>query len=287
MNQAESRPQLHVTALDTFARCGEQFRQRYILGKRRPPGVFLIVGSGTHQSADENLKTKMETGSLLSIDQVTDIARDYVDREFAGEVDLSEEERSAGKQAVAGEAKDKAVRLAACHALAVAPKLEPKSVERGFSVTLDGFLEARGIEMELDLVGRIDLETKDDAIRDIKTSRSKPDANAAEISTQLAAYSTAKRVIDGEHASGLTLDYLVDYKSGAQHIPISAPPIGDHRQAALLNRIAAVANAMKKGVFPPVEPGHWMCSRRWCGYYDECPYTANPTSMLVKIGGAA
>ncbi len=281
----KQRPQLHVTALDTFARCGEQFRQRYILGRKRAPAVAQVVGSGVHLAVAANFNSKLESGELLPVDQVIQQARDAVDRSFQGEIELDPEECAAGKSTIKGAAIDSAVRLAEAHAESVAPAIEPVTVERSFSLRLDEFLAAREISGELDLVGTIDLEqeTEDgERIRDLKTTRRAPQEGTAAKSTQLAAYAVAKRVLDGRAPAGVALDYLVD-GARVRHIEQIASAPDALQEAALLNRVAMVAKAIEKGVFPPVEPGHWTCSRKFCGYYDLCPYTANPHSMLVQL----
>ena len=122
------RPQLHVTAVDMFARCGEQFRRRYILGEIRPPAVAPIVGSGVHAAAAATFRRKLDGHGLLGADTMADIAADYVAREFAGDVDLGPEPVS--KRAARGEAVDAAVRFARAHREHVAPAHEPAAVER-------------------------------------------------------------------------------------------------------------------------------------------------------------
>lgn len=72
------RPQLHPSALGMFARCGEQFRRRYVEGERIPPGVAAVVGTGVHLAVGADLREKMTEGTLLPAEAVEAAARDGV-----------------------------------------------------------------------------------------------------------------------------------------------------------------------------------------------------------------
>lgn len=41
---------LSVSQLDTFTRCGEQFRRRFMEGECIPPGIAARIGSGVHKA---------------------------------------------------------------------------------------------------------------------------------------------------------------------------------------------------------------------------------------------
>lgn len=269
-------PQLHATALQTFARCPEQFRRRYIEGERRAPGIAMAVGTATHAAIEADMRQKLQTGELLPGEAIADLARDRTAELFAGEMDLTEEEAATGgKAAQAGPAQDKAIRLATLHHAQVAPGLQPAACERPFALDIGPALEPLGITAPFDLVGTIDLEVvggdgAPNAIHDAKTTAKAPDQNAAEQSLQLAAYALAKRTLDGDPPSSLVLDYLVDNKT-PKHVRLVSLPTDD-RERALVARIGVVAQAMQAGLFPPAPPDAWWCSARFCGFHSTCPY---------------
>jgi hypothetical protein len=249
------KPQLHVSALGML--CMEQFRRRYIEKEIIPPGVALIVGTGTHKGVDVNMHHKIATGQLLPVDAVADAARDGVNQAWDRDgVKLEAEEIAKGIKAVRGEAVDKAVRLATLHHKERAPKILPIHAERPWSLEINGY--------PLDLVGRLDIQEAD-SVRDTKTSGKTPAATCAERSLQLKAYALAVKILDGKAPSKVFLDYLIDTKTPKSESFSHEPDFEDFQ--AVLNRIEVIAAAMEKGVFVPVEPTHWCCDPKWCGYH--------------------
>lgn len=263
------RPQLHASALET--KCFEAFRRRYIEGEIIPPGVALIVGTGTHRGVEVNLRSKIDTGQLLPLDAVADAARDGVNHAWDQGVKLDDEEVQKGMKAVKGEAVDKAVRLAKLHAREKAPDLKPTHVERNWSLEIPGY--------PFDLVGRIDIQEGLVSIRDTKTSAKTPADDVATKSLQLKAYSLAVKQIDGNRPENAFLDYLIDTKiPKAQSFPSEQH---DDDFQAVLNRVQTIALAMKTGVFIPVEPTHWCCCARFCGYWGSCRYVSHPKQFAI------
>jgi len=266
--QKIQKPQLHVSALGML--CMEQFRRRYIEKEIIPPGVALIVGTGTHKGVDVNMQHKIQTGELLQAEQVADAARDGVNVAWEQGVKLEPEELQKGIQLVRGEAVDKAVRLATLHHKEKAPRINPIHAERPFTLEIAGY--------QFDLAGRIDLQEAD-SVRDTKTSGKTPAATCAERSLQLKAYALAVKVIDGKAPSKVFLDYLIDTKTPKSESFSHEPDFEDFQ--AVLNRIEVIAAAMEKGVFVPVEPTHWCCDPKWCGYYATCRYIRRPKQFAA------
>ncbi|MFH1572429.1 MAG: PD-(D/E)XK nuclease family protein [Acidobacteriota bacterium] len=254
------RPQLHASALEM--KCAEAFRRRYIENEIIPPGVALIVGTGTHRSVERNLSHKVETGELLPVEAVQDHARDAVNHAWEGGVRLEPEELERGMKLVKGEAVNKAIRLSVLHHAEVAPGLIPTHVERPWSLEINGY--------PVDLVGRIDVQEGAESIRDTKTSGKTPSADCAQKSVQLKAYSLAVMKIDGAAPVWSRMDYLIDTKT-----PKSATfeaQFTDDDYRAVLARVETLCLAMERGVFIPVEPTHWACDPKWCGYALTCRY---------------
>lgn len=264
----DEKPQLHVSALEM--KCMEAFRRRYIENEVIPPAVAMIVGTGTHKGVDVNMRHKIDTGEMLALDAVSDAARDGVNNAWQQGVKLEPDEVSKGAKAVRGDAIDKAMRLVTVHYKDKAPAIKPIHAERPWALEIKDY--------QVDLVGRIDIQEAD-SIRDTKTSGKTPAATCAERSLQLKAYALAVYKIDGKAPSKAFLDYLIDTK-----VPKSAsfdyePDTEDFR--AVLNRIEIIVAAMKKGVFVPVEPTHWCCDPKWCGYHSTCKYIRQPKQFAV------
>ena len=264
------RPQLHASSLGV--NCMEQFRRRYIEGEKIPPGIALIVGTGTHKSIDENLTHKINTGKLLPFDAARDAARDGVNIAWdAQEIKLTPDEAAQGVKAIRGQAIDKAVRLASVHYVAKAPVINPIAVERSWSLEIPG--------IQFDLVGRLDIQERD-AIRDSKTTGKTPDADVAVKSVQLKAYALAVKVIDGAQPSKVVLDYLIDTKTPKAMSFEHKPDAEDFQ--VVLARADVLARAMQAGIFVPVDPGHWCCCEKWCGYWQTCRYATHPKQFSIS-----
>jgi hypothetical protein len=268
MIDTSKKPQLHVSTLEM--KCMVQIERRYVYKEIIPPGVAAIVGTGTHKGVDRNMAYKMQTGKLLELDAVADAARDGVNEAWESGVRLDDEEASRGIKAVKGEAVDKAVRLVTVHHKEKAPTIQPIHAERPFTLEIPGY--------GFDLAGRIDIQEATQ-IRDTKTSGKTPGASVAERSVQLKAYALAVNVLDGKAPTKAFLDYLIDTSrpkaESFEHEP------NDEDFQVVLNRIEVIARAMETGVFVPVEPTHWCCDPKWCGYYATCKYVRRPKQFAA------
>lgn len=142
---AQFRRQLHISGLNTFNKCGEQFRFLYIEHMRRPPSGYLISGKAVDEAVGFNLNNKILTGSLAKKSDVLDVARDSVDKSPDSLIveAVDEEETGKSREQIVSMAKDKAVRLTDCHHDLVAPVIQPFRTARKFSVNLDKFLRER------------------------------------------------------------------------------------------------------------------------------------------------
>lgn len=132
-------------------------------------------------------------------------------------------------------------------------------------------------------------------IRDTKTSAKSPSpsfmdgsdkAGTADESAQMTAYATASYVVDGKLPDLMVLDYLVRTNAKTptlKYIPTKTTRDMDDVQV-FLNRFVNLIHAMKTGVFVPANQSWWGCARRWCGFFDICPYSNKP--KLVQITAA-
>lgn len=262
---------ISASQVDTLTKCGEMWRQRYVLGHKSKPGIALLVGSSTDESINTNLRHKvMNDGALISIEEASDIAADSFDRRVLFEgVSIFKEDGTLTEQKGAG--KDKAVRLARLHHEVLAPVIRPKSaahIQRRWRLAFDG--------IDADLVGITDVQEEidehTDLIRDEKTTGKTPSADAAEKSFQLKTYALAVKVIDKKSAL-VQLDFMVDQKKKGARVEIRKGGLVTDFTSVML-RFKAAYKAITKGVFLPARPDDWWCSRRWCGYYGTtCPYT--------------
>lgn len=146
----KKREQLHISGINMMHDCGKRFEFRYILGIRRPPAVFMHIGSAVDESVTRDLQNKIDHGELLPRTDVIDLASaKFEERQSKEPIELEADEKAEGKsvEAVLGEAKDKTVALAGLHYDAAAPSIFATKVQRKFSINMDKWLRTRAKEL--------------------------------------------------------------------------------------------------------------------------------------------
>ncbi|MHC4181025.1 MAG: RecB family exonuclease [Planctomycetota bacterium] len=263
---------ISYSAISMLERCGEQYRFRYIEGISIPPGVSLLQGRAVDDAVTADLRTKIDSGVLLPLEAVRDIARDaLVNAWDHSEVRLEAEYVEMGPAKAKAKAVDTSISLAELHHTEAAPKIEPTHVQREWA------LEVRGIPYPL--VGVIDIQEGTKAVRDTKTSKKSPPKDAADKSSQLSAYALACKVRDGVMPEMLALDYLVATKTPKLVVLETKREMEQLRP--FRNRLFNAVEVIQAGVFIPASPDAWCCSERWCGYWNTCRYAQRPVSVSV------
>ena len=269
-----SKPQLHQTALDTLHMCGYRYECRYVNLDPWYSAVAPTVGLATHDAARDCLQAKIDTGELLSVDKCGDLGRDALNARWDNEgIWLDDSEREQGEAIVRGQAVDKTVRLSKFHAGYLAPLLQPIAVERSWVVEATGY--------PFDFAGTIDVQ-EDGVLRDLKTKGSSPKQGEADYSDQLTMYALAIKAIDGVLPTALWLDCIVDLKRG----PVLKQQATTRDEGDVLvfaRRLENAAKVIESGVFTPARRSDWWCSRKYCGYYDSCPYVRGRTVHTTGV----
>lgn len=250
---------LSPSKINTFERCQLQYKFRYLDNLRKPPGVAAAIGTATHKAIEGNLRTKLETGALMPLEAVQQTARDTMENEWAGGVQLDPEE-----PADKGAAVDQAVALATLHHKEVAPEVQPVAIERPFGIDVGG-----GVT----LTGHIDVQEAN-AITDNKTIGKTPSAIKGDHLNQVTLYAVGALVNDGKLPASVRVDYLVKTKT-PKAVRLAEPMTREIAQGAL-DRLSLTARvikrAMETGDFLPAPADGWACSERWCGYWHDCPF---------------
>lgn len=260
----ESKPYLSPSQLDTYCRCPEQWRRRYVEGEIIPPGVALLVGGGYHGGIEANHRQKLESRLDMPAKQIVDAAVNSFDRRIKGDgVLLSEDEQSRGQEVVVGEARDQTAELAAFYAKHQAPDYQPALVEEKVRIELP--------MCSHDLLGIVDLADEQGRIVDFKTAGKRKSQADADGSVQLTVYAVAYKARVGTEATGLRLDTAVKLKRGPERQVLSTERSAADF-AALRHRLTAVTAAIAAGIFPPATPGAWWCGPKWCGYWSTCRF---------------
>jgi hypothetical protein len=266
-----AKPQLHVSMLDMAARCGIQLQRRYGarfgIGDKEeiiPPSIALITGIVNHTTAEKNLSNKMETGSLLSLENIKDMARDEFEGLWQGGLMLTDTE-SVNIKKTHAEAIDKTIALAGLHHTEFAPEVNPVALEEKFVIELEGY--------PINLAGQKDI-VEENAIGDIKTKAQQPGENAA-MTMQMGMYAMDFKLKKGEYPAKVFHQYLVKTKTPKAVYREAVP--NDEWIKRMLHRVTRfieVIDAVKSGkqAFMPADPESWICSKTYCGYATTCPF---------------
>lgn len=256
------KPHISNTQEEMYFNCGEAYRRRYIEGEKIPPGIALLVGSGTHRGAETNFRQKIESHVDLPTREIIEAAVAGFEAECMGGYQLSEEEESQGQANVIGAAKDMVAGLAECHAQQQAPDYQPVAVEKKIRIPFPGASH--------DLLGYVDLIDDAERVTDFKTAARKKPQTAADDSVQLTIYAAAYQIETGHPPAEVRLDTLTKTKRPGRQVLVSHRGPADFQ--VLINRTNVMLAGVAAGIFPPAPIGHWLCSPRWCGYYRSCPY---------------
>jgi hypothetical protein len=253
--------QLHWSQISMYTRCAEQFRRRYIMGEKLPPGVALIIGSGFHRGVEATLRHKIETQELPPEEKTQQAARDCVAKAFEDEVFVTEDDAGKNKDAMRDEAIASAVACASLHRKELAPDVTPIAVERPWVVDIEGY--------PVSLAGTIDCD-EGNTIDDWKTAGKTPSAGTTEESGQVVIYSLAKFTID-KIIPKFRMGYVIKTKIPKTLWQETTCTMDDF--PPMLRVIERISEAIRKEVFPfasAQSPRPWCCSPKYCGFYATC-----------------
>lgn len=259
-----TKPAFHHSMLTMLSKCGMQFYYRYIEGRKSPPGVALIVGTAVHRACELDLLHKMETGQPAPVAEVKQKAAEALDATWLGEEPLlDDEERSRGVGLVRAEAKDEAVTLSALANKELTPILNPIALEHKIRLDLGSF--------PFDLEGTVDV-IEANAIRDRKTAAKSPSEGDADGNPQLELYTLMRLKETGQQVDTIALDVLVKTKT-PKVVTVKAPAPRNFEPTK--RRLEMAAKVVESGAFYPADPtgpSGWVCTQKWCGYFDICPF---------------
>jgi len=273
------KPHISATQLMMAGKCLEQYRRRYVLGERIPPGIAAIIGRGMHRGAETNFKQKIESFRDLPPADIVDAAVAAFEEETdGGEYQLSDDEAIRGARVVVAEAKDTTAKLAKCHAQQQAPDYQPVAVEHTSRILFP--------QATHDLLAITDLRDDQDRVVDFKTAARKPPAKDVDESVQLTIYAAAFQVENGRPPAEVRLDTVTKTKTPARHVLTSTRDEHDYR--ALLARANAMLGTVEtltndgRDCWPAAAVGQWWCSSRWCGYWRTCPHVNSERVAAAK-----
>jgi hypothetical protein len=235
---------------------------RYVEKLIRPPGIALLVGSGSHKGFEIAMRQKIDTFENLPPNDVRDAAVAGFDERFAesGAL-LTNEEESKGTATVVGESRDRVAAIAHFWAVLCQPNYQPTEVEKAILIPCEA-------QIGRNIIGFVDMLTPE-VVVDWKTGKKKLSHRDVESSVQLATYTLWHHREYGGYPTAV----IEQIAEGSQTTAVCRTvkhTKEDHRR--LLLRAQCIIRTIEAGNFPPCDPGSWWCSRKFCGYSSECPY---------------
>ena len=247
---------LSVSSVNTYIKCPEKWRRKYIDREYEPPSGAMILGSSVGAAEGHAYQVQIEEGTRPSTDDVLDLFSDEWDERIdSEEVDWRCDD--------AGETKDVGVLAVKAYDSTIAPFVTPVSVEREFNLQLEG--------VDWGFRGFFDLEDADGAVDDLKVRKSKLGADA-HTDIQPTSYLLARRA-EGNPASGFNFHTMVKTKTPyAEVVPTERT---DAQLDQFVDRLYGIAAEihwrMESDVWGGAVPGAWWCTEKFCGFWDSCP----------------
>ena len=238
---------LSITQVGMYQRCPLQYMHRYLEGRKEPPGIVMTEGILHHNVVSVHNKKVINGQKGLSAkraimmfnDALSAVRPCIMDWQGVNEKTIRDRGKMLLKNYLDWEIEN------------LRPR-EIEAAEEAFVIPFDG----KG--WQFDLVGVMDVRTSKDII-DYKVVGRLKSKNDAANDLQLGAYSMA-----GERAK-VAFVCLVKPSGRIVEVPTKCT----HRRHKWTRRIVSdVAQAISAGNFPPCDPGSWICSPRWCGFYD-------------------
>lgn len=247
---------LSVSSISEWRRCPERWRRRYLEGELEPASPAMVAGSAVGETEAASYLDQAKFGEPWPTDQALDHFATVFDHRAANEPVEWGDERP-------GEVKDRAAAALRAYHTQVPHTLRPAAVERK--------VEMRIGDLPWPVVGYLDLETADGRVHDLKLQRRKMTQQDADGSLQASCYLAARRA-EGNPAPSFLFHSIVQTKQPQVEL------VETRRTIDRLNRFvelcvitaAQIVQACELDMWAPADPGSWVCSERYCGFWQAC-----------------
>tara|TARA_Y100000310_G_C20698991_1_gene827917 strand:- start:4676 stop:5440 length:765 start_codon:yes stop_codon:yes gene_type:complete len=242
-----------------WMKCGQQYEFRYVEGKKKPPGVFMVEGGSQHAA--------LEINNLYKMEQHEDLKPKAIVRSFL----CTFGEKRKGIEDWEGETVDSVVNrgkiLLPLYLKRFSRYYQPVHAEKVFKFIV-GDVSFLCI---MDTAGTLKLPRmcrKQKGVVDYKVTGKTQAPAVIEASLQLSAY----------WWGSTKMLKLKDPVTGFCNLKKTVVPVIEWKPAEITVQrikwfkklVMDTAKHISKGCFPLAKPDSWWCSKKWCGYWDEC-----------------
>lgn len=145
---------LSASSLKMAVRCPEQWRNRYILDKKEPPALALMLGGADHKAIETSMSKKITTHEDLPVGEVRSAFVQEIERRVEGvgginDVVVKGAESKQDKVREYDHARRHGQEVVAAYHTSVSPHYQPTSVEESFTIEVPG--------LPVKVIGYIDL----------------------------------------------------------------------------------------------------------------------------------
>jgi hypothetical protein len=226
--------------------CQVKWFYRYVLRLRESIDPNRALGRAFHAAIGENFKQKIETKEDLPAEGVYGL---YLDA-LAGELENVDGDVD---DATRAELRDVGAPLVAVYMDQAAPKIEPAAIELSVAGEIAG----------VNVSGRIDLLDVHGNVIDFKSAAKAPSGVRPDYRNQVTAYTM---LLPG--ASGRArLDTVTKTKTVKLHQQTMDVVDADRKMVERLYPLAQ--ESMRGGVYTP-NRGSYLCSRKYCSFWERC-----------------
>lgn len=259
---------LSHTSIESYLKCPEAWRRRYIEKETTRPVGIQILGRAVHAAEAQSYATMIETGEPHSLTQVLDDYSTSLENEReADDVDYEDDDP--------GEIKDRGAAMLRAYHRDIVPHMRPEKAENRFELKLKPEYNWH-ISGLIDIVGAYDdgfivHPTGPHDIKTVKKSKSEDQYNS---SIQASLYTYATSYGQSDEPVPFRVHQLKVLKDGA-HADMLETTRTREAQMLYLERVAMVAREIdyrtQTGNWQGAAPGAWNCSPRYCAYWNSCP----------------
>lgn len=264
----------HISAssLKMAVRCEEQWRQRYILGKKEAPALAMLAGRADHGAIEKSMHQKVETKEDLPIPVVKDTFLELLESDVdwhggLNELEVKGAQTPAERMKVYDDLRREGPEVVAAYQRLASPHVQPLTVEQEFRLKVPG--------LPVEVLGYIDLTAEGEGpgerrIIDRKRRARKTLKIEPEWSIQAEIYQLVVPAPHEWHLSVTTKTPQIVF--GEPELTQRVPRF--ERSERLLQQLVAKIGWLYMR-FGPDEPWPtsgklhpWACS--YCGFRDDC-----------------
>lgn len=232
----------------THGVCARRFFYSEVARLPYLPGPDLAYGAAFHEMARETHYQKINTGRDLPIGLMECF---FVEDLECRDVDWSTKSLSATK--------DEGVISVRSYMQKVAPSIQPAHVEHAWTMKVTN--------RDWVISGKTDLVTDGNLVIDLKTTGRRVNTPKPDHVFQTGVYVAAWRAQTGLQSVQGRLDYALRGKDEVNSLDVT---FGDDLSKDVLDRFLNVAYWIEREEWMPNRYGTFLCSRRYCSYWNTC-----------------